>query len=124
MTTSNEVVTDVPAAMKQLYSALERQGFVNRTPPTPDEWDHPSGYQVRISHVARTTNIRHRSAPPEPPGKIYSVEGQRQYDRMFGWSELSWTQNCPPAEFARFLANADRAIGISLRMHAAQSQQV
>src|SRR5215813_1045194 len=107
---------DVPLAMAELYTDLQMMGFVNRTPPTPDEWDHPAGYQVRITHVARTTTIRHRAAPPPPPEPIHSTEGQLRYDRSFGWSETSHTQYCALEEFTGWLAQAGRTIGTSMTM--------
>jgi hypothetical protein len=113
---------DVPDQMTFFYNELRMLGFVNTTPPTPDEWDHPGGLQVRISHVARQTTIRYRATPPPPKSPIRSVEGQKQYDNSFPWSSSAWTQNCPPDQFRAFLARVSRVIGTELTMRQSQSR--
>ena len=111
----------IPEAMEELYQVLRAQGFVNITPPTPDEWDHPAGVQVRIAHVARTVTIRYRNTPPEPAVRIPSVEGQRRYDATFPWSSLHQTHYCSREEFVAFLLAAGRTIATALAMRQAQS---
>jgi hypothetical protein len=114
---------DVPEQMRFFYDELRMMGFVNTTPPTPDEWEHQPGVlQVRISHVARETTIRYRGTPPAPAERIPSIEGQRNYDKSFPWSSTTWTHNCSPETFRAFLARVSRTIGTELTMRQSQSR--
>ncbi len=113
---------DVSEAMAVFYLELEGMGFVNDTPPTPDEWSHPDGMQVRISHVARTTLVRYRATPPPPPEPIHSVEGKIKYDKGFLWSHLDARQDTSLEEFTAFLLRASRTIQTQLRMKQSQSR--
>lgn len=122
MDNSTDYRWDVPTAMQPFYDELRMMGFVNRTAPTPDEWDHPSGLQVRLNHVARETIIRYRATPPEPPERISSTTGQIDYDRQHPWNETKWPQNCPEPQFRAFLARVSRTIGTELTMRQSQSR--
>jgi len=124
MTTYTEALADVPATMARFYTSLQMLRFVIMTPPTPSEWEAASpgtGYQVRISHAARPTTIRHRAKPPAPPEPIHAIDAQIRYDHTFPWSELSHTQHCSEAEFADFLDRAARTIGTEMTFRSAQS---
>jgi len=113
---------DVSEAMATFYLELEGMGFVNRTAPTPDEWELPGSMQVRINHVARETTIRYRHVPPPPPEPIHSVEGQLEYDRQFLWSARKQTQHCSLEEFGAWLLQTSRLIETQTRAYQAQSR--
>ena len=112
----------VPDALAPFYLELEAMGFVNRTAPTPDEWNHPAGYQVRLSHVARETRIRFRNTPPEPPERIAGIDAQARYDRTFPWSARVHTQRCSLEEFRSWLLSISRTIENQLKALQAQSR--
>jgi|HubBroStandDraft_2_1064218.scaffolds.fasta_scaffold01427_13 hypothetical protein len=109
---------DVPTAMAALYGRLEDLGFSNDTPPTPDEWSHPAGMQVRLAHVAGNCEIKYRRTPSARP-EIKGVDQQIAYDRSHPWNEMRRAHGDDPSQFMTWLLVSADVIRVHLETIAA-----
>lgn len=99
--------------MAALYETLTDLGFVNTTPPTPDEWDHPDGLQVRIRHVAGICEIRYRQTPPG--SESHGIDKQLEHDRSYPWNVMSRDYGPTVTSFNVWLVGAGGTIATQLR---------